>query len=98
MVNLVAAEGNPAAVMDLSFAVQALALAWLGNREGRGTLDPSPAARPMAKRDPCPPGCTTYPRKSMPRSPRWRWRRWAPQIDALTPDQQEYLDSWRLGS
>ena len=30
VVNLVAAEGNPAAVMDLSFAVQALALAWLG--------------------------------------------------------------------
>jgi adenosylhomocysteinase len=29
VVNLVAAEGNPAAVMDLSFAAQALALAWL---------------------------------------------------------------------
>ncbi|HTS99519.1 MAG TPA: adenosylhomocysteinase [Streptosporangiaceae bacterium] len=31
VVNLVAAEGNPAAVMDLSFAVQALALAWLSD-------------------------------------------------------------------
>jgi adenosylhomocysteinase len=29
VVNLIAAEGNPAAVMDLSFAVQALALGWL---------------------------------------------------------------------
>jgi len=29
VVNLIAAEGNPAAVMDLSFAAQALALAWL---------------------------------------------------------------------
>ena len=29
IVNLVAAEGNPAAVMDLSFAAQALVLAWL---------------------------------------------------------------------
>src|SRR5215475_9010523 len=29
VVNLVAGEGNPAAVMDTSFAVQALALAWL---------------------------------------------------------------------
>jgi adenosylhomocysteinase len=28
-VNLVAAEGNPPAVMDTSFAIQALALAWL---------------------------------------------------------------------
>jgi adenosylhomocysteinase len=29
VVNLIAAEGNPAAVMDLSFAAQALALMWL---------------------------------------------------------------------
>jgi adenosylhomocysteinase len=29
VVNLVAAEGHPAAVMDLSFGIQALALAWL---------------------------------------------------------------------
>jgi adenosylhomocysteinase len=33
VVNLVAAEGNPAAVMDLSFAAQALALAWLASGE-----------------------------------------------------------------
>jgi adenosylhomocysteinase len=32
VVNLVAAEGNPAAVMDTSFAIQALALAWLAGR------------------------------------------------------------------
>jgi len=31
VVNLVAAEGNPAAVMDLSFAAQALALAQLAS-------------------------------------------------------------------
>ena len=29
VVNLVAAEGHPAAVMDLSFAAQALVLAWI---------------------------------------------------------------------
>ena len=39
VVNLVAAEGNPAAVMDLSFAVQALALAWLAGRDARGGRD-----------------------------------------------------------
>jgi adenosylhomocysteinase len=33
VVNLVAAEGNPGAVMDLSFAVQALALAWLAGEK-----------------------------------------------------------------
>ncbi len=36
VVNLVAAEGNPAAVMDVSFAVQALALGWLAG------ADPAP--------------------------------------------------------
>ncbi len=35
LVNLAAAEGHPAAVMDLSFADQALALQWLAG-EGRG--------------------------------------------------------------
>jgi adenosylhomocysteinase len=38
VVNLVAAEGNPAAVMDLSFAVQALALEWLAT--GQAVLAP----------------------------------------------------------
>jgi adenosylhomocysteinase len=33
VVNLIAAEGNPAAVMDLSFAAQALALVWLISSE-----------------------------------------------------------------
>jgi adenosylhomocysteinase len=31
VVNLIAAEGNPAAVMDLGFAAQALALEWLAS-------------------------------------------------------------------
>jgi adenosylhomocysteinase len=34
VVNLIAAEGNPAAVMDLSFAAQALALRWLAGSGG----------------------------------------------------------------
>jgi adenosylhomocysteinase len=35
VVNLVAAEGHPAQVMDLSFGVQALALAWLAGNAGK---------------------------------------------------------------
>jgi len=38
IVNLVAAEGNPATVMDVSFAGQALVLAWLAR--GHGLLSP----------------------------------------------------------
>jgi adenosylhomocysteinase len=35
VVNLVAAEGHPAAVMDVSFGIQALALAWLASAAGQ---------------------------------------------------------------
>ena len=35
LVNLAAAEGHPAAVMDMSFAVQALATEWVAQRRGR---------------------------------------------------------------
>jgi adenosylhomocysteinase len=38
LVNLAAAEGHPAAVMDMSFANQALAVEWIV--KARGTLDP----------------------------------------------------------
>jgi len=38
LVNLAAAEGHPAAVMDMSFANQALSVEWLVGR--RGTLEP----------------------------------------------------------
>ena len=37
LVNLAAAEGHPAAVMDMSFANQALSVEWIV--KGRGTLD-----------------------------------------------------------
>ncbi len=44
VVNLIAAEGNPAAVMDLSFAAQALALAWLaGGADLPAGVHPIPA-------------------------------------------------------
>jgi len=46
VVNLIAAEGNPAAVMDLSFAAQALALTWLisGNSALAAGVHAMPAA------------------------------------------------------
>lgn len=46
VVNLIAAEGSPAAVMDLSFAAQALALQWLAS--GQATL--APGVHPMPPR------------------------------------------------
>jgi len=46
LVNLAAAEGHPAAVMDMSFANQALAVAYIA-REGRG-LEPAVHTMPAA--------------------------------------------------
>jgi len=46
VVNLIAAEGSPAAVMDLSFAAQALALQWLAS----GRADLAAGVHPMPSR------------------------------------------------
>ncbi len=79
VVNLVAAEGNPAAVMDTSFAVQALALAWLAGAApgGDGTSRPArrrsgPGARRTVRhrcagREPCP-GLARHPNRRADRA------------------------------
>jgi adenosylhomocysteinase len=81
VVNLVAAEGNPAAVMDLSFAVQALALSWLADEQAG-----------LA------PGVHEVPGEIDARIATLALASLGAEIDALTPAQQEYLDSWRQGS
>jgi adenosylhomocysteinase len=81
VVNLVAAEGHPAAVMDLSFAAQALVLAWLARDHAR--LQPAVHDVPAA----IDAQIASLMLASL-----------GAEIDALTPAQQEYLDSWRYGS
>jgi adenosylhomocysteinase len=89
VVNLVAAEGNPAAVMDLSFAVQALALAWLTAEAGGGQ-----AAGPAGLG----PGVHEVPAEIDAQIARLALASLGAEIDALTPVQRDYLDSWRQGS
>jgi adenosylhomocysteinase len=81
VVNLVAGEGHPADVMDISFAVQALALAWLaeGRPEVTAGVQPVPAAIDA-------------------RVARLALASLAAEIDVITPEQQDYLESWRQGS
>ncbi len=81
VVNLVAAEGHPAAVMDLSFAAQALVLGWLAHAHAglRPGVHDVPAAIDA--------NIASLMLASL-----------GTEIDALTPAQQEYLDSWRYGS
>ncbi|WP_067832660.1 adenosylhomocysteinase [Actinomadura kijaniata] len=81
LVNLAAAEGHPAAVMDMSFADQALTCAWLA--EAHATL----AA-----------GVHDVPKEIDTEVARLKLASMSVEIDVLTPEQDDYLRSWRLGS
>jgi adenosylhomocysteinase len=81
VVNLVAAEGNPPQVMDVSFAGQALVLGWLA--AGEAAL----AA-----------GVHAVPPEIDEQIARLTLESVGARIDALTPAQREYLNSWRPGS
>jgi adenosylhomocysteinase len=79
LVNLAAAEGHPAAVMDMSFADQALTCEWLVGQD-------------LA------PGVYEVPEAIDTEVARLKLASMDIAIDALTPDQETYLSSWRRGS
>ncbi|SDG64516.1 adenosylhomocysteinase [Sinosporangium album] len=81
LVNLTAAEGHPAAVMDMSFSAQALAVAWLARE--RHTLAP---------------GVHDVPDAIDAEVAMLKLAATGIGIDDLTPDQEAYLHSWRVGS
>jgi adenosylhomocysteinase len=87
VVNLIAAEGSPASVMDLGFAAQALALEWLAS--GQGGLAASPKLEGGVH--PMPDSIDTIVAELTLAARGAR-------IDELTPPQREYLASWRQGS
>jgi adenosylhomocysteinase len=84
LVNLGAAEGHPAAVMDMSFAGQALTLHWLTeqHREGK-RLDPA---------------VYSVPADLDAQIASVKLRTMGVDIDTLTPEQQKYLESWQEGT
>ncbi|MBO0830425.1 MAG: adenosylhomocysteinase [Actinobacteria bacterium] len=86
VVNLVAGEGNPAAVMDTSFAVQALALAWLAG-EPAGDSPPGSPGRVLDVPEDIDARVASLTLASL-----------GTRIDTLTPVQRAYLESWRQGS
>jgi adenosylhomocysteinase len=114
VVNLIAAEGNPAAVMDLTFAAQALALVWLisGRPDNAGAPD-APRVRDGAdvtgeageagvagvpRRAGFAPGVHPMPAAIDTQVARLTLASLGAQIDELTAGQQEYLASWHQGS
>jgi adenosylhomocysteinase len=81
VVNLSAAEGHPAGVMDVSFALQALSAEHLVR--SRGALE--------RRVHPVPPDLERE-------VARLKLESLGVEIDALTPEQAQYLSSWdRLG-
>jgi adenosylhomocysteinase len=81
LINLAAAEGHPASVMDMSFANQALGAEYLAGsgRELERRVYPVPAALDQ--------NIAALKLKAMNIT-----------IDALTPEQERYLNSWKSGT
>jgi adenosylhomocysteinase len=82
LVNLAAAEGHPAAVMDMSFANQALVVEWLARQEP-GSLSS---------------GVYPVPSHIDDEVAGLKLRAMGIDIDELTPEQERYLGSWELGT
>jgi adenosylhomocysteinase len=87
LINLAAAEGHPAAVMDMSFANQALSLEFLVKRARAA----SPAER-LEKR------VYTVPREIDREIARLKLLSMGIVIDSLTSEQAQYLTSWQEGT
>ena len=80
LVNLAAAEGHPAMVMDMSFANQALAVEYIFNNPKLG------------KR------VYNLPLKIDENIARLKLKSMGIAIDKLTPEQKQYLSSWKMGT
>jgi adenosylhomocysteinase len=78
LVNLAAGNGHPAEIMDMSFAVQALALEWL-----------------VKHRDGLEKKVYQVPAQIDDEIGRVKLSAMGLAIDTLTPEQQEYLNSWK---
>jgi adenosylhomocysteinase len=84
LVNLGAAEGHPAAVMDMSFAGQALTLHHLTQLHKGGTrLEPA---------------VHSVPAELDSEIASVKLRTMGIEIDTLTPEQKSYLESWQEGT
>lgn len=79
LVNLVAAEGHPASVMDMSFANQALGIEYLVKNQGK-----------------LPNKLLTLPEEVDYMIANIKLESMGVKIDTLTPEQEEYLHSWKI--
>jgi len=83
LINLAAAEGHPASVMDMSFANQALSAQFIYNEENRKKLEKKVYAVPAEIDE----RISTLKLQAM-----------EIDIDVLTDEQKKYLASWHMGT
>ena len=83
LVNLAAAEGHPASVMDMSFATQALAAEWAFKEAKKGKLDVK---------------VHTVPSRIEDEVSKLKLAGMGIKIDRLTAEQKHYLSSWNVGT
>ncbi|HYB98220.1 MAG TPA: adenosylhomocysteinase [Candidatus Limnocylindrales bacterium] len=83
LVNLAAAEGHPASVMDMSFATQALAAEWAYKQGAKGRLEVK---------------VHKVPREIEEQVASLKLASMGIQCDKLTPAQKKYLTSWEHGT
>ncbi|GBF80795.1 adenosylhomocysteinase [Aphanothece sacrum] len=81
LINLAAAEGHPSAVMDMSFANQALACEYLVKNKGK-----------LA------PGIYNIPKELDQEIASLKLKAMGISIDTLTAEQEEYINSWTMGT
>jgi adenosylhomocysteinase len=81
LINLAAAEGHPASVMDMSFANQALSAEYLVINQGKLT-----------------PGLHLLPKEVDTEIASLKLAAMGVQIDELTPEMLEYMNSWEIGT
>jgi adenosylhomocysteinase len=81
LINLAAAEGHPSAVMDMSFANQALACEYLAKNKGK--LEPK---------------VYSIPEEIDQNIAALKLKGMGIEIDTLTPDQIQYMNSWTVGT
>jgi adenosylhomocysteinase len=83
LINLAAAEGHPASVMDMSFATQALSARWAVRQSRNGGLAVKVHNVPKEVED----WVASLKLSTM-----------GIRIDRLTPEQRKYLSSWEVGT
>jgi adenosylhomocysteinase len=81
LVNLAAAEGHPASVMDMSFANQALSVEYLIKNQGK--LEPN---------------IHLLPEEIDEEIAKLKLAAMGVQIDQLSPEMVEYMNSWQTGT